>query len=176
MAFIDRQNVGFAKLQMVSDLHLSEASYGFGSSLFFIGYVFTLGSSLGNMLGGLANGFLLDLNSMGGLAGWQWVFIGTGTPAVLLTFAVLLYLPASPQSAYFLDASERQILAAAHARRRSRVSAYNNPWAALWDPTVIAFGAVYMLYATAFYGVTYWLPTIVKAFWCHTDRERPVET
>ena len=39
VAFIDRQDVGFAKLQMVSDLQLSEASYGFGSSLFFIGYV-----------------------------------------------------------------------------------------------------------------------------------------
>src|ERR1700743_2119838 len=39
VAFIDRQNVGFAKLQMVSDLHLSEAAYGFGASLFFIGYV-----------------------------------------------------------------------------------------------------------------------------------------
>ena len=40
VAFIDRQNVGFAKLQMVSDLQLfSEASYGFGLSLFFIGYV-----------------------------------------------------------------------------------------------------------------------------------------
>src|SRR5215467_6696058 len=39
VAFIDRQNIGFAKLQMVSDLHISEAMFGFGASLFFIGYV-----------------------------------------------------------------------------------------------------------------------------------------
>src|ERR1700753_2795112 len=39
VAFIDRQNVGFAKLQMLTDLHLSETSYGFGASLFFLGYV-----------------------------------------------------------------------------------------------------------------------------------------
>src|ERR1700761_1685663 len=39
VAFIDRQNVGFAKLQMLTDLRLSEASYGFGASLFFLGYV-----------------------------------------------------------------------------------------------------------------------------------------
>src|SRR5215813_13568476 len=39
VAFIDRQNIGFAKLQMISDLHLSEAVFGFGASLFFIGYV-----------------------------------------------------------------------------------------------------------------------------------------
>src|ERR1700742_409821 len=39
VAFIDRQNVGFAKLQMLADLKFSEAAYGFGASLFFVGYV-----------------------------------------------------------------------------------------------------------------------------------------
>src|SRR6202022_412727 len=38
IAYIDRQNVSFAKLQMVGDLGLSESAYGLGASLFFIGY------------------------------------------------------------------------------------------------------------------------------------------
>jgi MFS family permease len=38
VAYIDRVNVGFAKLQMLSDLKLSEAAYGFGAGIFFIGY------------------------------------------------------------------------------------------------------------------------------------------
>src|SRR4051794_35357566 len=38
IAYIDRQNVSFAKLQMTSALGLSEAAYGLGASLFFIGY------------------------------------------------------------------------------------------------------------------------------------------
>ena len=38
IAYIDRQNVSFAKLQMVGDLGLSEYAYGLGASLFFIGY------------------------------------------------------------------------------------------------------------------------------------------
>src|SRR4051812_13512872 len=38
IAYIDRQNVSFAKLQMVGDLGLSEAAYGLGASLFFLGY------------------------------------------------------------------------------------------------------------------------------------------
>jgi hypothetical protein len=33
MSFIDRQNVGFAKLQMVSALGTTEAAYGFAGSL-----------------------------------------------------------------------------------------------------------------------------------------------
>jgi MFS family permease len=39
IAIIDRANVGFAKLQMVSDLHMTEQLYGLASSLFFIGYL-----------------------------------------------------------------------------------------------------------------------------------------
>ncbi|VVE17011.1 MFS transporter [Pandoraea pneumonica] len=38
-AFLDRINVGFAKLQMQSSLDLSDAAYGFGAGIFFIGYV-----------------------------------------------------------------------------------------------------------------------------------------
>jgi len=37
--YLDRVNVGFAKLQMVTDLGLSEAAYGVGAGLFFIGYL-----------------------------------------------------------------------------------------------------------------------------------------
>ncbi len=38
LAWIDRVNVGFAKLQMLQDLHFSEAIYGLGAGIFFIGY------------------------------------------------------------------------------------------------------------------------------------------
>ena len=38
LAWIDRVNVGFAKLQMLQDLRFSEAVYGLGAGIFFIGY------------------------------------------------------------------------------------------------------------------------------------------
>lgn len=37
-AFLDRVNIGFAKLQMAGDLAFSDAVYGFGAGIFFIGY------------------------------------------------------------------------------------------------------------------------------------------
>ncbi|WP_460911199.1 MFS transporter [Paraburkholderia jirisanensis] len=40
VAYLDRVNVGFAKLQMLNDLHFSEAMYGFGAGIFFVGYFF----------------------------------------------------------------------------------------------------------------------------------------
>lgn len=38
-AYLDRVNVGFAKLQMLSELHFSDTVYGFGAGIFFLGYV-----------------------------------------------------------------------------------------------------------------------------------------
>ncbi|MDP9888649.1 hypothetical protein [Pseudarthrobacter enclensis] len=38
-AYLDRVNIGFAKLQMSTDIGLSEAAYGLGAGLFFLGYV-----------------------------------------------------------------------------------------------------------------------------------------
>ena len=40
VAYLDRVNVGFAKLQMQSDLNLSDTVYGIGAGMFFIGYFF----------------------------------------------------------------------------------------------------------------------------------------
>ena len=39
VAYIDRANVGFAKLQMLADLGFSDSVYGLGSGLFFVGYI-----------------------------------------------------------------------------------------------------------------------------------------
>src|SRR5580704_11490119 len=38
IAYIDRINIGFAGLQMTAELHFSDAVFGFGSGVFFIGY------------------------------------------------------------------------------------------------------------------------------------------
>ena len=47
VAYLDRVNVGFAKLQMLSDLKFSETAYGLGAGIFFIGYfIFEIPSNL----------------------------------------------------------------------------------------------------------------------------------
>ena len=40
LAYLDRVNVGFARLQMQADLGLSDTAYGIGAGMFFIGYFF----------------------------------------------------------------------------------------------------------------------------------------
>lgn len=46
-SFLDRVNIGFAKLQMASELGYSDAVYGFGAGIFFLGYfIFEVPSNL----------------------------------------------------------------------------------------------------------------------------------
>jgi MFS family permease len=40
LAYLDRVNVGFAKLQMLKDLSMSDAAFATGAGIFFIGYFF----------------------------------------------------------------------------------------------------------------------------------------
>jgi MFS family permease len=39
VAWLDRINIGFARLQMVEDLGFSDAAYGFGAGIFYLGYL-----------------------------------------------------------------------------------------------------------------------------------------
>jgi sugar phosphate permease len=243
VAVIDRSNIGFAKLQMASEMKMSEQAFGLASSLFFIGYllfeipstlaihrfgarawltrilvswgvitvaiafvtsdrtftvmrfllgiaeagaypgiiyvtsiwfpqayrvrvmgIITLGSAFGNMFGALASGPLLDLHGLFGLSGWQWVFIVTGAPAVLLGLLVFALLPNRPDEAAFLDESEKGWLARRLGEESEAKRESHSLWQVLWDSRVWFLSAVYALILTSLYGVIYWTPTVIKAF------------
>ncbi len=60
-------------------------------------------------MGGLA-GALLILQGRLGLAGWQWLFLAEGLPAVILSVIFLVFLPNTPAEAKWLTAEERDWL------------------------------------------------------------------
>jgi MFS transporter, ACS family, tartrate transporter len=60
-------------------------------------------------MGGLA-GVLLNLQGRMSLAGWQWLFLAEGLPAVILSVVFLAYLPNTPAEAKWLTAAERDWL------------------------------------------------------------------
>ncbi|MFC0407016.1 MFS transporter [Roseomonas elaeocarpi] len=125
----------------------------------------TLGSSLGNMFGSLIGGYSLELDGLFGFQGWQWVFLITGMPAVLMTFVTLLYLPNSPQEARFITDEERNTLDTALRRDPPPPKpAGGAPWTLGSLLTVLALSAGYGTISVAIYGIAYWLPTLVKGF------------
>lgn len=125
---------------------------------------FMLAIPLSTVVGGPLAGVLLGLNGVGGLTGWQWLFLLEGIPAVVLGFVVLGYLTDSPDKAQWLEPEERSWLAAkvaaegraAHERHGVGVGK------ALLHPTVWLLGFVIFACQCGSYGLTLWIPQIVR--------------
>ncbi|WP_449409359.1 MFS transporter [Methylobacterium komagatae] len=245
VAYIDRQNISYAKLEMVGALGLSETAYGLGASLFFLGYFlfevpanvflervgariwfarimftwglvtvllgfthgtamfyglrfllgvaeagffpgvlfvltlwfpqahrgrmigwFMIASAFANAIGAVVGGALLNLDGVLGFAGWQWVFLATGLPALLLAVVVLIVLPDGPAAARWLAPAQRDWLVRTleAERQDGGLTEHGNPFAALLDRRVQMLACVYIAFPLAAYGLSYWLPTVVKGF------------
>jgi ACS family tartrate transporter-like MFS transporter len=125
---------------------------------------FMLAIPLSTVIGAPLSGVLLQLDGLHGLEGWQWLFLLEGMPAVVLGFVVLGYLTDEPAHAKWLDAHERRWLAermateqhAAHARHGVGLKA------AFVHPTVWLLGLILFACQCGSYGLTLWIPQIVR--------------
>jgi MFS transporter, ACS family, tartrate transporter len=120
-----------------------------------------------NLIGAPASGLILDtFNGALGLKGWQWLFILEALPSIGLGIAALWMLPDRPGDAHWLTADESTALEghiSDEMRERDGIRKFTLT-EALTHPRVLALGVVYLGFATGMYGLTFWLPQIVKAF------------
>jgi ACS family tartrate transporter-like MFS transporter len=125
------------------------------------GLVFGVPVSLA--LGAYTSSLLLQLEWLD-LAGWQWMFIAEGAPAVVLGVVVFIYLPDRPQNAQWLSATERAAHEATLEAERREVAAGETMTfgRVLQQPTVwlLAFGI--MAINTGGYALVFWLPTAMR--------------
>jgi len=242
---VDRSNVSFAKLMFMHDVKLSEAAYGFGAGLFYIGYIllevpsnlylqrvgarrtllrimviwgfvsaltslvrtpyefyavrFVLGLAeagfipgvvlfltywfpaarrasamsmflMGNAIAGIISGpiagwIMPTFQGIGGLQGWQWLFITEGVPAILLGIACFFYLHDSPAAAKWLSEREKAIVL--HDLEQSRGGAMVHADLAdvlkvLRDPRVYAIILTYFSMLAANNAVALWMPSMLR--------------
>jgi MFS transporter, ACS family, tartrate transporter len=122
---------------------------------------FLVAIPVSSVIGGPVSGLLLELDGLFGLAGWQWLFVAEGLPAVLLGIAVGFLLADRPESAPWLDAGEKETLVAMLAAER-RDRAKSNLADALKDVRVIICALVQFGFTLGSYGVGIWLPQIIK--------------
>jgi MFS transporter, ACS family, tartrate transporter len=118
------------------------------------------------MLGGPLTGALLQfMDERCGLAGWQWVFLLEGLPAVFLGVFTLFYLTDRPEQAGWLTPSERSLLAARMAREAKQrekrhglsfgeAAADRRVWHLVALATTIALGIS---------GLSYYFPEFIKS-------------
>lgn len=243
IAYLDRVNVGFAKLQMSQDLMFSETVYGLGAGVFFIGYflfevpsnvllhrlgariwiarimitwgllsaafvfvqtpatfyamrfllglaeagfypgiilyltywypahrrariiaVFMSAIPVAGILGNPLSGWIMDtFQDHWGLAGWQWMFFIEAVPAIVIGLLVPAYLDNGIRSARWLDDSEKRYLEREIAADRVGTQSEHAVGAIFKDPRVWAMCLIYFCFVMGQYGLTFWMPTLVKA-------------
>lgn len=242
IAYLDRVNVGFAKLQMLNDLGFSDMVYAIGAGIFFIGYfifevpsniilhrvgarvwigrimitwgllssammyvttptsfyvlrfllgvaeagffpgiilyltywypshrrghitsLFMIGIPLSGVIGGPLSGAIMSwFNGLHGWAGWQWMFLLEGLPAVVLGIVVFFFLDDRISRAKWLDENERALLEkniASEASDKEEESILQ----VLSSGRVWLMASIYFGFVMGIYGVSFWMPTIIKA-------------
>lgn len=243
IAYLDRINVSFAVLQMNESLGFSDAVYGLGSGIFFIGYflfevpsnlllersgarfwiarimitwgvvsvammfirtsldfyvlrfilglaeagffpgvilyltywfpqseraravsLFMTATSIAGVIGGPVSGLLLEMHGLGGLEGWQWLFLLEGLPAVFLGVVVLYYLTDRPEQAQWLTEAERSWLIdrLRQDHTTQRLHGHHSFLQSLRSGRVWLLCLLYFTMVVGFYGIGFSLPTIIK--------------
>ena len=243
VAYLARVNIGFAKLQMLGDLHLSESVYGLGAGIFFFGYLlfeipsnlllhrigarlsitrimivwgiisacmmftssalvfyllrFLLGVAeagffpgiilyltywypsqrrasttalfmtsipLSGLIGGPISGWILrGMSGWHGLAGWKWMFLIEAIPSIVMGFVVLFVMKDGIDDAPWLNREEKALLKDRLANDAGASKAVATTKGAFQSPHLWLMTAIYFCMTTLTYGITFWLPTFLKA-------------
>jgi MFS transporter, ACS family, tartrate transporter len=128
--------------------------------------LFLTSTALAGVVGAPLSAALLKLGGRSGLAGWQWLFLIEGLPAILLGVITLFYLPDRPAHARWLGPAEQAWLEQTLDRERRALAETHRLtlWQALTHGRVWRLCLLYFSTIISFYGVAFWLPQIVKSF------------
>jgi ACS family tartrate transporter-like MFS transporter len=121
---------------------------------------FYISGPLARVVMGLASPALLDLNGVGGLHGWQWLFVVEGLPAVAVGVLVLWLLPETPARVDWLTPAEKAWLADQLAAD-GQAQRHGNPLHALRLPVVLLLGLIGLLTTCAYYTFTLSEPQVL---------------
>jgi len=122
---------------------------------------------LATVVGAPLSGALLKMRGVLGLAGWHWLFIIEGIPAILLGIAAFFVLTDKPGHASWLTKDEASALEAAlhEDAETAKTVGYADLWQALTQPRVLALGLLYFLMVIGLYGIGFWMPQVIQTFW-----------
>jgi MFS transporter, ACS family, tartrate transporter len=127
--------------------------------------LFILAQPLANALGAPVSGLLLKMDGVWGLQGWQWMYILEGLPAIIMGFVVLFVVTDRPRDAMWLAPEERRWLQdTMDAEDAAKTTSGGHRFVdGLKDPRALIYAALYFGLVMGIYGLSLWLPSIVKA-------------
>jgi len=128
--------------------------------------LFMTALAVSNIAGAPISTWILDNVAWAGIAGWRWLFIIEGIPAIVLGAATWLYLTDRPENARWLDEDERAWLVGELGRdeeARVRGGAGTQIRQALTDRGTWRLGLVYCMLVIGLYGTGFWMPQIIRS-------------
>jgi ACS family tartrate transporter-like MFS transporter len=128
--------------------------------------LFSTAGTLAGFVNSPVSGKLLELDGIWGLAGWQWLFLIEGVPAIIAGFFVLALLPDGPKEARWLSEAEKEWLQTQLALDQAQTSTgqHHRLRDAFTSGRVWILCAIYFLLNVGGYGCEMWLPQIIKGF------------
>jgi MFS family permease len=122
---------------------------------------FMVAIPVSSVIGGPISGWLLGMNGIAGIAGWQWLFIIEGLPVVLIGISLLWLLADRPEDVTWLSDEERRIV-------RDRLLAERRPHevrhfaVAVRDVRVIILALVQFGFLVGSYAIGIFLPLMLR--------------
>lgn len=116
------------------------------------------------IFGGPLSGWVMEnFSGVLGWNGWQWMFLIEAVPAVLLGIITLIYLDNGPHHAKWLSDEQKAILEH-HIVEEEREKVEHSSLVALFsDKRVWHMSAIYFAFVMGQYGITFWLPTLIRS-------------
>jgi len=123
---------------------------------------FIAAQPISNIIGSPLSGWLLGIH-WHGWAGWRWLFVIEGIPAVILGVVTIFYLTDRPHQARWLPEDERAWLAGElDVERCAKPAHLAHSWRALLQRDVVQVTAAYFLVVCGGYAFNFWMPTVIK--------------
>ncbi|KAG6335984.1 hypothetical protein ID866_3106 [Astraeus odoratus] len=120
------------------------------------------------MLGSILSGYILAMDGLWNLKGWQWLFLLEGLPSVVLGVVTWFYLNDTPDQATWLDEDEKQALKTMIAREQEVAIAQSvTPRSTLREvltPAVLLYTLAYFCLTNTLSAINIWTPQILQSF------------
>jgi len=138
--------------------------YSSGSRGRAIGRSLFWGLPLAFILGGPIGGLLLSLDGTWTLQGWQWLFFVEGLFTVAVGVVIFFYLADRPADASWLGSAEREALEASVLEENREQPGDVSVRQSFTDRGVLLLGLIFFFANFTLYGLTFWLPSIIREF------------
>ncbi len=130
--------------------------------------LFMTAVAISNVIGGPISGAIMQfLDGINGWQGWQWLFLLEGVPSVLVGLLVLVLLDDNPRKAKWLAEDERALVLrhlAEDEAAKATLGLRHRFTDVFRDGRVWALSSIYLSMMVGFYGVNFWMPSIIQDF------------